>query len=185
MVTWRAAKRFEVSPREEHVFRRVNCAPDTLHGPVWVVMQGGSLAFVWLSATLAWRFDRKRLALVIAAVGTTVWGGVKLVKPLAGRGRPQGHLEAVRIRGRPQTGLGYPSGHAAVSTAVAIIATANARRWIPTAAFAAALMVGISRIYVGAHLPVDVAGGFGLGIVAGNLGVALLRALGSCTDRDR
>jgi len=95
-----------------------------------------------------------------------VWGGIKLVKPLIGRGRPADLLDDVRVRGAAQSGLGFPSGHAAVSMTLALVATRSTR--VHSAALAAALVAGISRIYVAAHLPLDVVAGTAAGWVVGS-----------------
>ena len=70
--------------------------------------------------------------------------------------------------GRDEEGRSFPSNHATNTTAVALIATLFWRRrgWL---AFVPALIVAWSRIYTGAHWPLDVAAGICLGI-----GVALL-----------
>ena len=160
------ARSRRVSLAEERTFRSVNDAPDALHLVVWPVMQMGSLGSVFVTAEiLRRRHPNPRSAMVVAAAGTAVWGGIKLVKPLVGRGRPDALLSDVRVRGPAQTGLGYPSGHAAVSVTLGILATRSpgAR----AVALSAAVLTGLSRIYVGAHLPLDVLGGFAAGCVVG------------------
>ena len=47
--TARDARSGGVSPREEHVFRSINGLPNALHGPLWAVMQSGSLAAVFVA----------------------------------------------------------------------------------------------------------------------------------------
>lgn len=162
-----AAHRRRVSGPEERLFRLINGAPDRLHLPVWAVMQSGSLAAVFVVSGLLRRSGRAGRARAALLAGITVWAGVKAIKPLVGRGRPASHLDGVSIRGQQQSGLGYPSGHAAVATTLAIIATSRlppGGRFI-TAALAAA--TGGARIYVGAHLPLDVVGGAAVGVLAG------------------
>ncbi len=162
-----AARHREVSDPEEQLFRLINGAPDRLHSPVWAVMQGGSLAAVFVVSDLLRRSGQARRARAALLAGITVWAGVKAIKPMVGRGRPACHLDAVSIRGHQQSGLGYPSGHAAVATTLAIIA---ASRLSPRARFVAAALAattGGARIYVGAHLPLDVVGGAAVGVLAG------------------
>ena len=70
------------------------------------------------------------------------------------------------------SGSAFPSGHAAYSTAwvmVAAIAAWNLPGLVRDAAvvglaFAVVAVVGLSRIYLGAHWWSDVAGGWGLGL---------------------
>ena len=163
----RRCRGVEVGPGEEKVFRAFNSAPDQLYLPVWAVMQSGSLAGVYVVAGDLLRRGRHRRSAAVAAGGTAVWGGVKLVKPLIGRGRPKHHLNSVKVRGQAQTGLGFPSGHAAVALAVGLIATQGSSRSARTAALVSAGVTGAARMYVGAHLPHDVAGGFAIGALSG------------------
>ena len=161
----RAARRRDVSEREARVFRRFNRARDLPEAPLWAVMQAGSLAAVFVVAGAKRAARRPREATIVLAIGTAVWLGVKLVKPLIGRGRPADHLDGVTVRGRPQSGLGYPSGHAAVATTLALTAAASG----PSRLFglSVAALAGSSRMYVGAHLPLDVVAGAATGIVIG------------------
>ena len=163
------ARRLTVSEREMQRFRRANDLPDALHVPAWVVMQLGSLGGVWVVAAVYHVVGRAAAAKQLALVGTAVWGGVKLVKPLVGRGRPSRHLDDVRVRGRPQSGGGFPSGHAAVSVTMALVGAPDSAPAVATILFGAAAATSVARMYVGAHLPLDVAGGVGIGLVAGGI----------------
>ena len=169
----RKARTHKVDPVEEHVFRLVNDAPNGAHLPLWTVMQSGSLAAVFaVSAGLLWR-GRSRLATTSLIAGVGVWAAVKAVKPLVGRGRPDCYLDHVHIRGTAQTGLGYPSGHAAVAFVLAMIATRDLNPSIRAAALAVAGVAGGARMSVGAHLPLDVAGGIAIGILCSRAAEAI------------
>ena len=165
----RKARTCQVSGAEERVFRLFNDGPDGIERPVWVVMQSGSLAAVFVAAGDLFRRGRPRAAITAAIFGTSVWGGVKAVKPLVCRGRPDRHLDRVSVRGQAQTGLGYPSGHAAVSLTLALIATRDSSPEARAAAIATAVVTGGARMYVGAHLPLDVAGGLAIGALCGRI----------------
>jgi undecaprenyl-diphosphatase len=167
IVSSTAARRQEVSPSEEQLFRLVNDAPDRYHLPVWAVMQSGSLAAVFVVSGLLRRSGPARRARAALVAGITVWAGVKAIKPLVGRGRPARHLDMVSVRGHEQSGLGYPSGHTAVATTLAIISACRLRPGGRLAAAAVAVTTAGARIYVGAHLPLDVIGGAAVGVLAG------------------
>ena len=156
------------------MFRLVNDATDRVRVPVWAIMQSGSLAAVFVVAGDQYRRGTKSNAVASLIAGVLVWGGVKAIKPWVGRGRPERHLEEVSVRGSPQTGLGYPSGHAAVATTLALIATRDSSWAHRAAAIAVAGFTGGARMYAGAHLPLDVVGGTAIGVLCGRAANALL-----------
>src|SRR5262245_26718239 len=133
--------------------------------PVRAVMQAGTFGTVPAVSALALLFRRPRLAASLAFGGTLAWVGAKLIKPIGGRDRPRGVLEQVTLRERIEGDLGWPSGHTAVATTLAFVAAPE----LPPAArpFLAGIVatVGFGRMYVGAHLPQDVVGGAGLGMM--------------------
>jgi membrane-associated phospholipid phosphatase len=176
LLVWsaRRARGLDVSEREARIFRLFNDAPDRLEAPLWAVMQAGSLGGVFVVAGAKRAAGRPRDAMIVLVIGTAVWLGVKLVKPLIGRGRPAHHLDGVKVRGQDQTGLGYPSGHAAVSTTLALTATSAGPARL--AGLSVAAIAGSSRMYVGAHLPLDVAAGYAVGALAGPVGGRLVRS---------
>ena len=155
---------------EKEVFESINHLPDWLNPPLQVVMQLGNLIavpFVALAAFFAWK--RMRIAVDIAICGAAAWLLARVVKTTVGRGRPGDLLSDVVLRDPAQHGLGFVSGHMAVAAAVAtVVAAYTGVRWTAIAIFAAAL-VGFSRIYVGAHLPLDVVGGAMMGWAIGSL----------------
>jgi undecaprenyl-diphosphatase len=158
-----AARRGTVGALEERMFRAVNGLPPALFAPTWVVMQVGSLGGVVAVGAAAAAAGERRLARELLGAGCVTWTAAKVLKRFVRRGRPAATLSASRVLGRAQTGLGYPSGHAAV--AVALASVARRRVTEPPAAvfWAAPLATGVARIYVGAHLPLDVVGGAALG----------------------
>jgi undecaprenyl-diphosphatase len=173
-----------VSVGEERVYRAFNRADDTIDLPIWPVMQMGSLGGA-LGVAAAFGLAGKRVtAAAMAVSGAGIWGGVKLIKPFIGRGRPARHLVGVRIRGKEQTGLGFPSGHTAVSLTVAIVGSRAVAPRAALALYAASAATAASRMYVGAHLPIDVLGGVGLGLMTGGITVACLDRA-EARDRER
>jgi glycosyltransferase 2 family protein len=95
------------------------------------------------------------------------WLAAKSVKALVGRGRPSAVGIDVIQRGEPETGLGYLSGHATVAFALAGAVAAHLRRPWPAIVLAIATLVGLARVYVGVHLPLDVIGGAACGLLIG------------------
>lgn len=163
-----ATARHGVPVWDAALFRSVNGLPDALAPIVWGPMQVGALASpLVIAGWLAGRGRRPEAGLV-AATGVSAWAIAKGVKRAVARGRPGDHLDGVQLRvGSADHGLGYPSGHAAVAVTIAT-ALGRARPPWRLALLAIAGVVGLSRIYVGAHYPLDVVGGWALGfLVAG------------------
>jgi undecaprenyl-diphosphatase len=159
------ARRREVSAVEERVFRAANDAPDRWAIPVRIVMQAGTFGTVPATAAVAWLARRRSLAGRLAAGGTAAWLLAKAAKPLAGRPRPAGVLDGVRTRERIEGDLGWVSGHVAVSTTLAATAAPVLPGWARPLTAAAVAATGFGRMYVGAHLPLDLVGGAGLGLM--------------------
>jgi membrane-associated phospholipid phosphatase len=165
LVTAMAARRNRVGPGEAAAFRAVNDLPGWLYPPAWAVMQLGALGAAPAASGAAWLAGDHELAGRLLAGGTSAWALSKVVKRLVQRPRPAAMLPGTRRRGRDATGLGYLSGHAGVAVALggAVLPRLGPGGRILT--LAAVPVVGLTRIYVGAHLPLDVAGGAALGLV--------------------
>ena len=104
----------------------------------------------------------------LALAGTTAWILAKVVKSLVERGRPDVFLSNVNLR-PAWNGLGFPSGHTAVAFAIAAVLTSTlSRRW-RIVVWVIAIAAGLLRMYTAAHLPLDVLGGWGLGIAVGSI----------------
>jgi membrane-associated phospholipid phosphatase len=145
------------------IFRPVNDLPDAIHPPVWALMQLGAVGAGPALGAVAWRAGHRDLAARLVGEATACWGIAKVVKRLVQRGRPARLVPGTHTRGQEATGFGYLSGHAAVAAAL-MAATASAAPRGRRMLGAAAAGVGVARIYVGAHLPLDVIGGVGLGL---------------------
>jgi membrane-associated phospholipid phosphatase len=164
LVTALAVRRNRISPAEAKAFRAVNGLPDSFRLPAWAIMQLGTLGAAPAAAGAAWLAGDHELASRLLAGGTGTWALAKMVKQVVRRPRPAALLPGVRCRGREAAGLGYPSGHAGVAAALGAAAFPHlgprGRAFILTAI----PVVGLTRVYVGAHLPLDIAGGAALGL---------------------
>jgi membrane-associated phospholipid phosphatase len=158
-----------VAAPEADTFRLVNDLPSVPFGIVWVPMQLGNLLVVPAAVLAALAFRRWRLAAGLALAGAGVYALAKVVKHFVLRGRPSGLLDDVVVRGAAPHGLGFVSGHIAVVTALALVAWPWLPRWGRWAAGAAVAAVFLTRMYVGAHLPLDMVGGAALGVAVGAL----------------
>ncbi len=180
VVTTLPVRADSIGVTETNVFRLINDLPmpPWLWPIVWSIMQLGNLATVPVAAAAAALTRRWRLAFDLAVAGCTVWILAKVVKGLVNRGRPDDLLENVHIYGDPEGGRGYISGHAAVAVAMATVASPYLGRRGRRIAWTLAIFVCFSRVWVGAHLPLDVLGGAALGWMAGIIVHLLLGAPG-------
>jgi glycosyltransferase 2 family protein len=153
-----------LAPWEQATFHVLNQLPDGLHPPIWAVMQLGSLGAVPVTSAVAFALGDRPLATRLLVAGTSAWLSAKLVKRIVGRGRPATLFTDLRLRGRGPSGGGFPSGHAAVATALAASAFARSCPAAQLTLTGLAATVGVARVYVGAHLPLDVLGGAALGV---------------------
>lgn len=159
----------QVSDMETAVFRWFNDLPDLLSSLIWVFMQLGNLVVVPIAVVAAILLRRFRLAAALGLAGSLVWVLAKVVKDVIERGRPAELLNEVVLRNAPAAGNGYVSGHAAVAFALAAVAAPYLGRRGRIAVWLLATLVCVGRLYVGAHLPLDVVGGAAFGFAIGSL----------------
>ncbi|WP_329271749.1 phosphatase PAP2 family protein [Streptomyces pseudovenezuelae] len=140
----------------------------------------GLAVFAVLMAVVWWRARRvsATTALVALAVPVAVGAAYAVdaaVKLLVRENRPCQSLHVATLEACPAPGnWSFPSNHAAIAAAAAVALLFVSRRLGAVAAVAACAMA-VSRVWVGAHYPHDVAAGVVVGAVVAALGMTAVR----------
>jgi undecaprenyl-diphosphatase len=150
---------------ERDVFRAVNGLPSSWNVVIAPPMFLGTLASVPFFMAICGLFRRYRMGFVLGIAGLAAYLIARLGKHLIGRGRPGEVFDDLQLRDVDATGLGFPSGHAAVAAAIVVAALPYLpRRWRwPVLLFP--VFMAFARVYTGAHLPLDVVSGAAIGVV--------------------
>jgi glycosyltransferase 2 family protein len=162
-------RRHHVAPLELRIFHLINGLPGGLYPVLWAIMQLGNVIAAFVVAAIALLFRKVRLAIDFLLAGGGAWLLAKVIKQFVVRGRPPQLLQHVIVRGGTLSGHGYVSGHAATAAALATVAYPYLGRRTRILVVVLALMVAFARVYVGAHLPLDVVGGAAMGWAIGSL----------------
>lgn len=140
-------------------FLAATIAPEAL----WIAMATMFVAFIA-------RFYRAAWELAVATLGGSAL--VFLGKHIIDRPRPEGLFGDVTARVH-ETGMAFPSGHTMVMTVIVLVLwpyLPKGWRWLTLLLIP---LMAISRMYLGVHMPIDVLGGFAVGVVV----VAGMRSL--------
>ena len=152
------------------LFHRINHWPEWLYPPMWVVQLSGVIGALPLLAASAALLRRFRLAAALAAAAVLKASLEAVAKTFVQRGRPAETVSEVILRGNSAAhGLSFPSGHAMVIFAITALVAPYLKGWWKVLPWALAAAVCLSRMYLGAHFPLDVVAGAGLGIMIGGV----------------
>jgi membrane-associated phospholipid phosphatase len=164
-----------VGATERSVFRAINTLPEALSPIMTKVQILGVLAIgplVALGAAIARRWRLALAALIVTGLKLLgeriVWYVLDIHRERPGVTEP----EAIVRGSTPLTGVSFVSGHVILTTGLAWVLTPwlpPKWRWVP---WVIAALVAFARVYLGAHNPLDVLGGFAIGCMVG--GIALL-----------
>lgn len=159
---------------DDAVFGALNRGLRGLRPVFWVITQGGWFGSVILWCAICLAKGRRRLALDLLGAALLSWVLSQGGKELVALERPWERLDGTHRIGGVPWGSSYPSGHPAVSFAVAGVLEADQEvpRGLKRFAHAWAAGVALSRMVVGAHYPLDVVGGAALGDLAALIWVA-------------
>lgn len=127
----------------------------------------GNIGFIWIFTGLLLLISKKTrrggFDLLICLIAAYIVNDL-IIKPLVARPRPYDTIEVLQILVKPLSSYSLPSGHTNFSFAAALALTLaygkkGALAYIP------AVLIAVSRCYVGVHYPSDVL----LGMLCGTL----------------
>jgi len=137
--------------------------------PMIVLTQGGNLWAIILLTLVAFGRRRDTVWLKLAAAGLLASLMATILKNIVMSVRPVELGIGVVARFPWSVGYAFPSGHTAIATALAVIIFASVKRSHRWWALLLPVLVGLSRLYLGVHRPLDLAGGLAVGLVSGGL----------------
>lgn len=152
-------------------FKRVNLRGDRpnvwLDRAMWVITQIGSVWMAALVGVLAYGLRERRFALGFVLGSLTLLLLVTIIKTLTDRARPFKVMTETRVIGIREPGMSFPSGHTTQTFFMMTLLVARFEPLWPVslALYGIALLVGVTRVYLGVHYPRDVMAGAVLGVM--------------------
>ncbi len=147
---------------EIDMFKFFYSLPSFMHTLFFFVTQFGSVYILVLLLIIYLLRKRYHIVLRLLMTGSLAYLSAGVIKDILGRGRPYEFLHNV-INLDVIRGSGFPSGHMALATALALTMghyLPKKYHWIIPVWI---LGVGISRLILGVHFPMDIVGGFAIG----------------------
>ncbi|BCN31169.1 phosphatase PAP2 family protein [Anaeromicropila herbilytica] len=123
-------------------------------GAIWIILS---------IALLCFKKTRKTGILAIIALFLSLLIDNILLKNIVARTRPYEIVNGLHILINKPSDYSFPSGHTGSSFAAAIIFYKELPKKYGILALMLAILIGISRLYVGVHYPTDVLGGAMIG----------------------
>lgn len=159
-----------VGPIELALFNFVNGIGDWAYRPFWLISLLGSLGAVFVVSFIALLRKHYANSIKILLAGTLAYVSAYSLKLLDIRARPDALTHEAIIREPSDGFLGYPSGHMAVATVLALTAYIYLPKKYRRLITILLILVGLSRMYLGVHFPMDLVGGWAVGMFwAGSL----------------
>lgn len=166
ITSWLAWSRIFLSA-ERLVNQLFYSVPDSLDMIVLNITHLGSLAMLYSAALTAYILDYKKLCVKLLVAGLGAYVAAGFLKEIIMRPRPFDLWSEITAREYGRLGFGFPSGHTALIVAVAVIFWSYAKHEQRVVLVVTAVLVAISRMILGVHMPLDLVGGLWIGLLVG------------------
>ncbi|MEM0271173.1 MAG: phosphatase PAP2 family protein [Thermoprotei archaeon] len=148
------------------VFRAVNTHQSSYLNTIMLYLSRYGREYVWIPVVFVlWlpggEYRRSSFLLFVTFILAIILGTV--AKAVMAEPRPFDVIGGVSIIGPRPTDYSYPSGHALIVGAGAIVALNTLQKKYSLPLLGEALAVSYSRMYLGVHWPADILGGWLLG----------------------
>jgi undecaprenyl-diphosphatase len=154
---------------EQQLFTKIFNLPSSLYNiATFITLFGSGLMVIGLVFTLI-LIKRRELALQVTILSIVTFMIVQFMKDTIARPRPVGLVADLTLKQYEASGFGFPSGHSALSMVCALLIFPYVSRSWKIIIIIGVILVGLSRIYLGVHAPLDVIGGWSLAIVIWSL----------------
>lgn len=175
MVAVHAASASTIPRWERRWFKAVNRWPDWVYLLIWLPMQLGNLVVgTVVGLVVAWVLHDLALGIAVVVAAALKLGAERVLRKqmapyLEVRQRPGTSQPGAILRGAdvPSSGPSFPSGHVILVAAVGSVVWSGlplSLVWLP---WVLMVLVALGRVFVGAHNPLDVIAGLGVGLLVG------------------
>ncbi len=129
----------------------------------------GDAGWFWIVLGIVLLIPKKTRKAGIAALAALVIGALitnVALKNIVARIRPYEVVDGLKLLIEPQSDFSFPSGHTCASIGAAVAMYSFLEKKWGVLLLALAVLISLSRLYVGVHYPIDVIGGAIAGIFA-------------------
>ncbi len=148
-----------------------------LNGPVVFITHLGDTGAIWIALTLLLLILPKTRKVGIVSAASMVINLILTniaLKNIIQRIRPYEIIDSLNILIEAQHDFSFPLGHTACSFAAAWVFWRMAPKKYSVPAMILAVLISLSRLYVGVHFPTDILGGLVVGVFSAELAWRLL-----------